>query len=100
MSQEQQSNPAAAIVDFCRFAGEHGLPAGVKETLVCLRAAEAIGLVDRANVKFALRAVLCSSKDDWDAFNTLFEAYWGRRNISPGHSADQKKDKPSAPPSQ
>src|SRR5215472_3417610 len=98
MSQGQQSNPAA-IVEFCRFAGEHGLPTGVKETLYCLRAVEAVGVADRAGVKLALRTVLCSSKDDWDAFDNLFEAFWSRTG-SFASISDGERTKPSAPPSQ
>jgi len=99
MSQGQQSNPTAAIVEFCRFAGEHGLPTGIKETLNCLRAAEAVGVADRAGVKLALRTVLCSSKDDWDAFDNLFEAFWSRTG-SFASISDGERTKPSAPPSQ
>src|SRR6476469_9265279 len=64
------------IIEFCRFARENGLPAGVKEGLDALRAARAVGVAERANLKFALRAVLCSSKADWDLFEDIFEAFW------------------------
>src|SRR6516225_8425861 len=96
MSQTRQFNPAATIVKFCRFAGEHGLPAGIKETLNCLSAVQAVGVGDRISVKMAIRAVLCSSKDDWDAFDYLFETFWSRRTASKSNEA--KETKPSLPP--
>jgi hypothetical protein len=69
-----------AIVEFCRFARERGLPAGVKESLDALRAAEAVGVDDRQKLKFAMRAVICASKADWDLFEDVFEEYWSRFN--------------------
>lgn len=65
-----------AIVEFCRFARENGIPAGVKESLDALRAARAVGIAEREDLKFALRAVLCSSKADWDLFEAIFDAFW------------------------
>ena len=65
-----------SIVEFCRFAREYGLAVGVKESLDALRAASAVGIAERERLKFALRAVLCSAKDDWDAFDEIFEAFW------------------------
>jgi uncharacterized protein with von Willebrand factor type A (vWA) domain len=100
MPQEQQSNPTVGIVEFCRFAAEHGLPAGVKETLHCLRAVEAVGIADRAKVKYALRAILCSSKDDWDAFDDIFETFWGRRIALAPRPDAEKQPKPRPPSEQ
>src|SRR5215831_20445598 len=97
MFQGQQSNPTAAIVEFCRVAAEQGLPAGVKETLLSLQAVEAVGIADRAQVKFALRAILCSSKDDWDAFHNIFESFWDRR-IALGSTPNAEKHSRAAPP--
>src|SRR5689334_22241236 len=64
------------IVEFCRFARERGLAVGVKESMDALRAARAVGLAERERLKFALRAVLCSAKDEWDAFGEIFEVFW------------------------
>ena len=69
-----------AIVDFCRFAQANGLTAGVKESLTSLEVVRAVGVVDRQAFKAALRAVLCSSKADWDLFEELFEAFWSGDN--------------------
>lgn len=65
-----------AIVDLCRFARANGLPASVKESLGALEVASTVGVADRGTLKAALRAVLCSSKADWDLFEELFEAFW------------------------
>lgn len=73
-----------AIVEFCRFARANGLATGVKESLDALRAAEAIGIAEPERFKFALRAVMCSSKADWDLFEDLFDDYWQVQNSRHG----------------
>lgn len=66
---------ARTIVDFCRFAREKGLRPGVQETLDALDAAVAVGVHNSEELKFGLRCILCSSKDDWDLFEECFEAF-------------------------
>lgn len=77
---EQSGGLENSIVDFCRFAQASGLNAGVKESLGALEAVRTVGVADRGMLKSALRAVLCSSKADWDLFEELFEAFWSGEN--------------------
>jgi uncharacterized protein len=72
-----------AIIEFCRFARESGLPTGVKESLDALRATGAVGVANREYFKDALRAVLCSSKTDWELFEEVFAAFWERSEAEP-----------------
>jgi uncharacterized protein with von Willebrand factor type A (vWA) domain len=72
----QEESLAARIVEFCRFCRQRGLSAGIKETMDALNSARAVGVSDREILKAALRAVLCSSKDEWDQFEELFAAFW------------------------
>ena len=72
-----------AIIEFCRFARESGLPTGVKESLDALRAAGAVGIANREYFKDALRAVLCSSKADWELFEEVFVAFWESSGAEP-----------------
>src|SRR5215467_1327084 len=67
---------AATLVAFCRFVRANGIPIGPKQTVDPLQAAKAVGVFDRASLMAALRAVLCSSKEEWDLFDELFEAFW------------------------
>ncbi len=60
------------IVRFCRFARTRGFSAGVTETLATIEAVRAVS--DNA-AKFALRAALCSSKQEWDEFERLYESF-------------------------
>src|SRR5215467_625762 len=85
MGRSLQYGVEEAVVGFCRFVWSHGLSAGITETLNALRAVEAVGIAgevkDRQIVKAALRAVLCSSKAEWDQFEDLFEAFWNSRAL-------------------
>ena len=97
MQQESIIRPATTIVEFCRFVRENGLSGGVRETIDCLKAAEAVGVADREMVKLALRSVLCSSKEEWDLFQYLFQRFWeSRRDRSASASPDRKKPKQPA----
>jgi uncharacterized protein with von Willebrand factor type A (vWA) domain len=64
------------IVEFCRLARASGFNAGVKETIDALESASLVGVAERASLKSALRAVLCSSKEEWDRFDGIFEQFW------------------------
>jgi uncharacterized protein with von Willebrand factor type A (vWA) domain len=88
--------PDATVVEFSRFVRENGLKGGVKETLDCLRAARAVGVADRETLKLALRSVLCSSKDDWDLFDALFEEFWQARGKE-GHGQAPSSKNPKQP---
>ena len=68
----------ATIVDFCRFVRVNGIPAGPKQTVEALEAAGAVGIADRMILKAALRAVICSGKEEWDLFDELFGAFWSQ----------------------
>jgi uncharacterized protein with von Willebrand factor type A (vWA) domain len=75
MTQEPNSF-ATRIVEFCRFARASGISAGMGESMDALAAARTVAMLDREVLKVALRAVLCSSKEDWDLFEDVFEDFW------------------------
>jgi uncharacterized protein len=92
MSHEQ--NFASAIVEFCRFARASGLSAGVKESVDALAAARLVGVSDRELLKVALRAVLCSNRDEWDQFEEIFDSFW--RPAAEGGATRRPRAKPRA----
>ena len=77
-SKGQSNDAAKAIVEFRRFAREKGLSAGVQETLGALGAAAALGVGNwwDEDLKFGLRSMLCSSKEDWNLTEESFQRYW------------------------
>jgi len=72
----QEPSFATQIVEFCRYCRDNGLSAGITESGDALTAVRAVGVSDREILKSALRAILCSSKDEWDQFDELFAAFW------------------------
>jgi uncharacterized protein len=103
METSQGPGLERTIVEFCRFARASGIAAGVKESLEAVRAANAVGIENRQNLKFALRAVICSTKADWEIFDEIFDAFWsgsatqenlerGKRNKSTGEQESQQEN--------
>jgi len=80
---KHSSDTARTIVEFCRFAREEGLSCGAQETLGALEAAAALGVGNWEDLKFGLRSILCSSKDDWDLFEECFQTFWSRSALQP-----------------
>src|SRR5580704_9186186 len=73
-----------SIVEFCRFVRENGVNAGTRETIDCLEAAGAVVGADRNTFRYAWRAILCSSEDEWVLFEDLFTAFWGESDPRSG----------------
>jgi uncharacterized protein len=103
MTIEEAPGLERTIVEFCRFARASGIAAGVKESLEAVRAASAVGIENRQNLKFALRAVICSTKAGWDIFDEIFDAFWsgtaaqenlerGKRNKSTREQESQQEN--------
>jgi uncharacterized protein with von Willebrand factor type A (vWA) domain len=84
-----EESMASNIVAFCRFCRDSGFSAGVKETVNALAAASSVGVSNREVLKSALRAVLCSTKDEWDQFDELFAAFWS--STQPGSEIPQRE---------
>ena len=93
MATTQTPGLEQTIVEFCRFARASGIASGVKESLEAVRAASVIGIENRQNLRFALRAVLCSTKADWEIFDEIFDAFWsGSASHVPWESAKLRKN--------
>jgi uncharacterized protein len=86
-----------SIVEFCRFTRVNGISAGVSETIAAVRAAEAVGGVDETVLRFALRAILCSSPDDWILFEALFTGFWQRPDPKPQNQSKNPIRRMAAP---
>jgi uncharacterized protein with von Willebrand factor type A (vWA) domain len=91
MRQEQSERLAASIVEFCRFAGAHGLASDLRRTLTALQAAKIIGAADRKTFALALQATLCSSREEWSLFPRVFEEFWSEARPGPKFAPDKSK---------
>jgi len=62
---------------FCRRLRAEGLRLGPGDTLDAARALDSVDLVDREDVRLALRTALVKRVEDARLFDALFESFWG-----------------------
>ncbi len=90
------------VAGFLRTLRDNGFKVGLAESR------DALAVVSNANIdrpssaKPALKALLCSRRSDWDAFDDLFDAFWlGRgvktRTTSQLSRSSAKQNMPHAP---
>ena len=92
MLRQPEGGIARAVVEFCRFVRENGLSSAARETIESLQVAGIAGIAGLEAFKFALRAVLCSSKQEWDLFDDLFGRFWGLEPNSATHSGRSSRN--------
>src|SRR5271169_6817159 len=89
MPQAERVRSASSIIEFCQFARKNGLSNGVQQTFAALEAAHAVGIVDLQVLAWALRAVLSSSKDEWDLFTRIFELFLSTSQSPSGNDSKE-----------
>lgn len=68
--------PAERMADFMAHLRMNGLKAGPRETGDSLAALAAIDPTDPGEARLALKALLASGHDQWQAFDDLYDAFW------------------------
>jgi uncharacterized protein len=89
--QTLEGGLARAVVEFCRYARVRGLSSSTKEILVCLQALRAVNDLRFDTFKFVLRTVLCSSKEEWVLFDTLFAEFWQNVELKRGSHSEKSR---------
>ena len=64
------------LLGFTRLARANGFRVGIAEAVDAQRLAAQRGIMDLAQLRLDLRALLCSNREDWARYDALFEAYW------------------------
>lgn len=90
MHYETVERRAEWIVRFCRYARTHGLSAGVTETVAATEAVRTLPDGADETLRFCLRSVLCSSKEEWEMFDRLF-AEFGHEDEAPQAARDRRE---------
>ena len=67
---------AARLVGFVRLLRDNGYQVGVGEAMDAGRLARGIDLLRSVELRWSLRALLCSRRADWERYDELFDAYW------------------------
>ena len=91
MRQEQSEHLAASVVEFCRFVRTHGLSNDPRQTLMALEAVKATGAGSRQPFVLGLQVALCSTREEWELFPKLFEAFWGESRSRPRSTSGEHK---------
>ena len=84
---QTENNPMLAttlqsrLLEFVRLARENGFCVGIAEEIDAQRVALFCGVMNAARLRWGLRSLLCSSPDDWERFDELFDAYWRPGNV-------------------
>lgn len=73
------AGPADRMAGFMAHLRGNGVPVGVADTGRALAALAAVGSVDEAEVRMALKAVCARNREDFARFDDLFAAYWQNR---------------------
>jgi hypothetical protein len=96
------SDLASATLEFCQLLRrEHDFTLGRAEMHDALRAAEAIGIRERARWRAALRAVCCSRPDEVEMFDRAFDDFFssGPTGVpQPKHARRSRPDGSDEPP--
>lgn len=87
LARQRDSGPVAAtpvlagrIVEFVRLARAHHFRVGIQEAKDALDVAGRVDLLDQRQLRWGLRALLCSNASDWARFDQFFDRYWQRPN--------------------
>ncbi|MBV8070427.1 MAG: VWA domain-containing protein [Acidobacteriaceae bacterium] len=66
---------AETVLDLCRFLRDKGFRAGVLASLTAVEVAQTLETAGIQSLQNGLRAALCTSKEEWDAFDGLFQSF-------------------------
>lgn len=69
---------AARVAGFVAHLRENGFPLGPAGTADALAALGLVAAADPAEARLALRVAMVRSRDQWDRFDALFDAFWHR----------------------
>lgn len=69
------------LVGFVRTLRDNGFKVGLAESSDALAILSAPEIDRAAQARPALKALLCGRRSDWDAFDTLFDAFWTGRGV-------------------
>ena len=64
------------VVYFSRLLRSAGLPVGPAQTIDAIHAVEAVGIASRDDFFWALHAVFCRRKDQYEVFAQAFDLFW------------------------
>jgi uncharacterized protein with von Willebrand factor type A (vWA) domain len=74
--QQAGDNLVERVLEFVRFVRQNDFPIGVQEELDALIVARHCNITNQKRLRWGLRSLLCSSSDEWQRFDRLYNVYW------------------------
>lgn len=101
LSQQEDFVLADTLLDhllgFLHHMRSNGFHLGIQEDLDVMKMAESGILLQQKRLRWELRALLCSSADDWRRFDKLFDTFWmtpnGTREQASSYSKKLESEK-------
>lgn len=76
---ERAGGPAERMVGFVAHLRANGLALGPAQTAAAMQALRHVAPGDHSEVRAALKALCCGTRDEFERFDDLFAAYWFSR---------------------
>jgi len=76
LDQQAGDNLVERVLEFVRFVRQNDFPIGVQEELDALIVARHCNITNQKRLRWGLRSLLCSSSDEWQRFDKLYNVYW------------------------
>jgi hypothetical protein len=73
----QYRNITEAILGFAEYARSCELNVGIRESHEALEIVSTGLIEDKKNFRFALKSLFCSSEENTETFDTIFDLFWG-----------------------
>jgi len=75
-AQEPGALLVTRVLEFIDLVRHNGFSIGVQEQLDALTVAKHCNIMDQMRLRWGLRSLLCSSNDEWQQFDKLYNGYW------------------------
>jgi uncharacterized protein with von Willebrand factor type A (vWA) domain len=72
--------PVAALLGFTGMLRDNGFTVGLREQIDALSIVRAGGILNLRRLRWGLRSLLCTTREEWRRFDPLFDAYWFAAN--------------------
>jgi uncharacterized protein with von Willebrand factor type A (vWA) domain len=72
--------PLAHLLGFTGLLRANGFSVGLREQIDAASLARSGGILNLQRLRWGLRSLLCGSREDWQRFDRLFDAYWFETN--------------------
>jgi uncharacterized protein with von Willebrand factor type A (vWA) domain len=73
-------SPVVALLGFTDMLRDNGFTLGLREQIDALSVARASGILNLERLRWGLRSLLCTTREEWQRFDPLFDAYWFAAN--------------------